>query len=206
MKFGKWTVAVASLAICGLSTTAQAAKIFTFTGTIDPSQYGSGNLSFPVSAMDGGFRMTWGLTAQFSAPVSGSMGASGECTYCWYILDRKTHQLLDNNDGGVSMQYDFNNATSAKTTARIQPSDLPYYFVDYSEGHPTYHTAITGVSAYNTQVWMNLDTTSMTSPVQFTLSGFKGVPEPATWALMILGFGGIGTALRRQKPRAWSAA
>jgi hypothetical protein len=25
------------------------------------------------------------------------------------------------------------------------------------------------------------------------------VPEPATWALMILGFGSVGTALRRRK-------
>jgi len=29
-----------------------------------------------------------------------------------------------------------------------------------------------------------------------------GVPEPATWALMILGFGGIGTVLRRRTKRA----
>ena len=28
-----------------------------------------------------------------------------------------------------------------------------------------------------------------------------GVPEPATWALMILGFGAAGTALRRRRPR-----
>ncbi|MCH4152539.1 MAG: PEPxxWA-CTERM sorting domain-containing protein [Sphingobium sp.] len=28
-----------------------------------------------------------------------------------------------------------------------------------------------------------------------------GVPEPATWALMILGFGGIGTAMRRSKAK-----
>ena len=29
-----------------------------------------------------------------------------------------------------------------------------------------------------------------------------GVPEPATWALMLLGFGGIGFALRRQRSKA----
>nr|WP_240309351.1 MULTISPECIES: PEPxxWA-CTERM sorting domain-containing protein [Sphingomonas] len=32
----------------------------------------------------------------------------------------------------------------------------------------------------------------------FAVSG--GVPEPATWALMLLGFGAIGTALRRRRP------
>lgn len=32
-----------------------------------------------------------------------------------------------------------------------------------------------------------------------TPGGVGGVPEPATWALMILGFGAVGSALRRRK-------
>jgi hypothetical protein len=34
-----------------------------------------------------------------------------------------------------------------------------------------------------------------------TLDGFsiRAVPEPATWALMILGFGGVGAVLRRRR-------
>jgi len=27
-----------------------------------------------------------------------------------------------------------------------------------------------------------------------------GIPEPATWAMMITGFFGVGVALRRRKP------
>jgi hypothetical protein len=27
------------------------------------------------------------------------------------------------------------------------------------------------------------------------------VPEPATWAMMILGFGGVGALLRHRRPR-----
>ena len=32
-----------------------------------------------------------------------------------------------------------------------------------------------------------------------TLSGTGGVPEPASWALMIMGFGGLGAAMRRRR-------
>lgn len=35
----------------------------------------------------------------------------------------------------------------------------------------------------------------------FLIEGAGAVPEPATWALLILGFGGIGFALRRQRSR-----
>lgn len=35
----------------------------------------------------------------------------------------------------------------------------------------------------------------------FLIQGAGAVPEPATWALLILGFGGIGFALRRQRAR-----
>ena len=33
----------------------------------------------------------------------------------------------------------------------------------------------------------------------FTLSALAAVPEPATWALMILGFGAVGGAMRRRQ-------
>ncbi|MEP6829252.1 MAG: PEPxxWA-CTERM sorting domain-containing protein [Rhizomicrobium sp.] len=35
----------------------------------------------------------------------------------------------------------------------------------------------------------------------FLVSGVGGVPEPATWAMFLLGFGGIGLVLRRQRGR-----
>ena len=39
---------------------------------------------------------------------------------------------------------------------------------------------------------------------QFSTFGVAGVPEPASWALMILGFGAGGAMLRRRRPHsAW---
>jgi hypothetical protein len=35
-----------------------------------------------------------------------------------------------------------------------------------------------------------------------TESIVNGVPEPSTWAMMLLGFGAIGWAVRRQRSRA----
>jgi hypothetical protein len=40
------------------------------------------------------------------------------------------------------------------------------------------------------------------SHITFFDTGARGVPEPATWGLMLLGFGGIGMALRRSRRRA----
>lgn len=203
MKFGRWTSGIAALALCGLSTTAQAAKVFTVSGTINPDQYGFGNFSFNSPAMNGSTRFSWGLTAHFSQPVSGSMSADGECGNCWYIFDLKNGNLLDANDGGVSMGTDFSNTKFAKTTARVQPSARFYYYV-VSGGYATSRPAVMAMAARNPAIGLSLN--NMTAPVQFTVSGFNSVPEPATWALMILGFGGIGAALRRQRPKALFAA
>lgn len=60
----------------------------------------------------------------------------------------------------------------------------------YARGNTNY--ASTGVN--NTQsIWNNTGL----SGVSFTAVDSLGVPEPATWALMILGFGAVGGAMRR---------
>ena len=40
---------------------------------------------------------------------------------------------------------------------------------------------------------------------QFRVEGLAAIPEPATWALMVLGVGGMGLMLRRQRARMASA-
>jgi hypothetical protein len=40
----------------------------------------------------------------------------------------------------------------------------------------------------------------------FIVSEFTPVPEPSTWAMMLLGFGAVGMAVRRNRRRALEAA
>ncbi|HXA40520.1 MAG TPA: PEPxxWA-CTERM sorting domain-containing protein [Phenylobacterium sp.] len=56
------------------------------------------------------------------------------------------------------------------------------------------HTGGGGVPQYNTNEslnWRAIGTTGINDP-----GGGGGVPEPASWALMLLGFGGLGAAIR----------
>ncbi|HSQ95590.1 MAG TPA: PEPxxWA-CTERM sorting domain-containing protein [Croceibacterium sp.] len=41
----------------------------------------------------------------------------------------------------------------------------------------------------------------LSNDLAFTLNGTPGVPEPATWAMMLLGFGFVGGAMRNSKRR-----
>ena len=42
--------------------------------------------------------------------------------------------------------------------------------------------------------------------VNFSIAQNAAVPEPATWAMMLIGFGGIGVSLRRRKRMVFAQA
>lgn len=46
---------------------------------------------------------------------------------------------------------------------------------------------------------LSLTTTGGTRSVNFAASAGAAVPEPGTWAMMLLGFGAIGGAMRRTR-------
>jgi len=48
---------------------------------------------------------------------------------------------------------------------------------------------------------INLSSGAGSSNAQVFSTGTPGVPEPATWAMMLLGFAGIGVTMRRSAPR-----
>ena len=66
--------------------------------------------------------------------------------------------------------------------------------VAVTNGVPGFHGLING--------YVNIGDANVTGATPYTpppVGPGPGVPEPATWGLMILGFGGIGAALRRRR-------
>lgn len=67
------------------------------------------------------------------------------------------------------------------------------------------HTGGGGVPQFNTNEslnWRLIGTTGVNDPG----GGGRDVPEPATWTLMLMGFGGLGAALRYRRRQALIAA
>jgi hypothetical protein len=50
------------------------------------------------------------------------------------------------------------------------------------------------------------DPSGWSNATLYTTGSPPGVPEPATWAMMLLGFGAAGTALRRSRRRTTALA
>jgi hypothetical protein len=91
---------------------------------------------------------------------------------------------------------------------RIEVGLSSFAYVMSNNYHPAYQTA---VADYSHTLNMHLDTVT---PGANTV-GVSGhdyttpasIPEPTVWALMLVGFGGIGTALRGpRRPAAGNAA
>lgn len=77
----------------------------------------------------------------------------------------------------------------------------PVLFVP-SQGFSTWHTAtmfFTPTSATQTLSFLSLGTPGNLPPMAVLDGVSLTVPEPATWAMMLVGFGGIGAMIRRRR-------
>ena len=64
----------------------------------------------------------------------------------------------------------------------------------------TFDQAITGLQLGSTSPSLEV---SDIGAIAFATAG--GIPEPAAWSLMLLGFGGLGVSLRQKRAQAGSA-
>lgn len=184
MRFVRALAATAALACAGLSGQAQAAKIFTISGTITPDdqQYGAWWGSLPFPAANSPF--TQGLYISFSRPFFGSLYVFPHGAYGYIDADG---QWMSGND--LFDTYVYINSQRSIT---------------YRYRSPVLNLGLTRTDHF-LSADAQIDTNEMAEPVSFTINGFAAVPEPTTWTLMILGLCGIGAAMRRRVRSQFSA-
>lgn len=101
-----------------------------------------------------------------------------------------------------------------RVTFGLNAEALIFQFLDRTGNYGDYNSinasvnflntlAFSGVQGYAGDMTTTTDITSLTGGDNTSFNALQGVtaavavPEPATWALLILGFGGVGAALRR---------
>ena len=155
----------------------------TVVKTIDGTSYQSNTVIIPSNALvlAPGPGPNGGPSAaiQFTAPTTGL-----------YTISASAVQI-DTNINTVGVGFDLNGALKSFTLA---PGGLTIL-----SGNPASlsdHIQLTVGDHLTLLVANDGSYYSDTTQVNFTLS--NGVPEPATWSFMILGFGFAGAALRRR--------
>jgi len=159
-------------------------------------QLGNGGLHdafwFDLSGLVGGTSVTYNITAP-NGPAAGADFPTGG---------------LFTGANFSSAGYGQGTLMGAHYAVQVSDSSKP---INYYHGDPVFTVtggagshldvaAITGkdFAGADLRECSNADCTTVlaTGPVGAT----PGVPEPATWGMMILGFGGVGALMRRRRP------
>jgi hypothetical protein len=146
------------------------------------------------------------------AEISCSGGGGGNANVCGILL--APVQTVD--VGASSILYAYNGPGASFDPAIPNKFDFENLNPGFTIGNVTLSTNITGLdlsritfTGSSLQIDMHglgLDPTQPGSPDFFNIGLTSAVPEPSTWAMMILGFAGIGFMAYRRKRRALSAA
>lgn len=145
-------------------------------------------------------------TLSFYQAAGQQNGFTGDSTNQWIVSLADSGLLF--KDDGLNDQKDVYysddpNASIAATTLMHVPSGggVPWQFVSVDL------TAHSTTETLSFLAWANEGSTVNVPPIAF-LTGVNspaglnpGVPEPATWALAILGFAGAGSVLRRERAK-----
>lgn len=114
----------------------------------------------------------------------------------WGVNGNQAAGSTNHEDGFGDLDYIVNISSLAPTTVHHLE-----YFVTGAGANAGNTLTLDHNVADNQNIFFTVDvigTNGKTGVIGATLTG-GGVPEPATWAMMLLGFGGMGALLRRRR-------
>ncbi|HEV2596658.1 MAG TPA: PEPxxWA-CTERM sorting domain-containing protein [Sphingomicrobium sp.] len=169
-------VLLAAASLCAVATPALADTV----PAAAPPMAAAGDYSFSYSA--GTYTGSGTLTVDGSGNITGISGTANGNN----IVGLSSYASADN------LLYDGSNGTSAW---------LDYSGLSFSTLANTFGIGNTGGGDYGvTDMASNPAGTCCGShPAQLNISAIAAVPEPATWAMMLIGFGGMGFAMRGRR-------
>jgi hypothetical protein len=184
------TAAAMVVATIGLATPAQAVELVTNGG------FETGNFSGWTLGGNTGFTsVTSNPTYVHSGTYGAALGpvnSNGEISQLLSTITGQTYTISFwlRNDGGTPNDfYAYFGSQQLLATVNQGASAFFNYTYQATETAPT----LLRFSFQQDPAYWGLDDISVDGPRGNT------VPEPATWAMMLLGFGGIGMAMRRRR-------
>lgn len=208
----KTRIAAAMLALA-VATSASAVTFSSTAGNPDPGPAAGQNIVFdfnsPTPELSGSFSLVTGTApGVYAAPA-------GDATQ--YAVVPMAGQGL-----GVAT-LDFSGIANVKTLSFYWGSIDTYNTIEFLSGGTSIFTlngamlppanGDQGAGLTNRRVYFNFGPGETFDTIRFTSDGVAfefddiavGVPEPASWAMMIMGFGMVGFAARRRNSRVVAA-
>ena len=180
MRILKFAVAIAAVAL-----SADAEAKVKIVGTIAPgTQYVS--FTGPNPYIEDTIPLLGWLRVRFNRPVTGYFSGDGEVYATSYDADG--NYVWDENAGeGGSTLF---------TNERVK--GVNFTVTDFMPAEPGGHIEASSTDFNYEFILYGLD-----RQVRYSITSIRpgAIPEPASWALMIMGFGGIGSMMRRRKRR-----
>ncbi len=123
-------------------------------------------------------------------------GQTYKLTFSWAgtQFDNRTGETTERVAYNLGSAFDFDPSLTGKTTATVVGA------THYFNGWNTVTSTFTATGANQFLSFLSIGTPAGLPPVAL-IDGvsLNAVPEPASWALMLFGFGGLGMAARRRR-------
>jgi hypothetical protein len=171
MRFGMMAAAAAMV----VAAPAGAVTPVVITGTIDPAaQFYDG------FGVDTGPGLGYTFIVRFSRPTAYQLSADYYLTFEYYQNGVLDPSRSDTTTGPAFLVNDFGSGFNFTQSAAFPRCDLQNCFNSVASRITGFVDVLDG------------------APVDYTLTIYNSVPEPATWAMLIAGFGIVGGAMRRR--------